>query len=76
MKISNNLDKHQGLEGLCPEAVARVEGVHPTTVQRWVGRACSQAKAADQQVITGVWTENVELDERVPAVNSREKENI
>lgn len=54
---------HQGLEGLCPEAVARIEGVHPTTVQRWVDRACSQAKAADQQVITGVWTENVELDE-------------
>jgi transposase-like protein/IS1 family transposase len=53
----------QGLEGLCPEAVARVEGVHPTTVQRWVDRACSQAKAADQQVITGVSTENVELDE-------------
>lgn len=53
----------QGLEGLCPEAVARVEGIHPTTVQRWVDRACSQAKAADQQVITGVSTENVELDE-------------
>jgi transposase-like protein len=53
----------QGLEGLCPEAVARVEGVHPTTVQRWVDRACSQAKAADQEVITGVSTQNVELDE-------------
>jgi transposase-like protein/IS1 family transposase len=53
----------QGLEGLCSEAVARVEGVHPTTVGRWIDRACSQAKAADQEVITGVWTENVELDE-------------
>jgi transposase-like protein/IS1 family transposase len=53
----------QGLEGLCPEAVARVEGVHPITVQRWVDRACSQAKAADQEVITGVSTQNVELDE-------------
>jgi Homeodomain-like domain len=53
----------QGLEGLCPEAVARVEGVHPTTVQRWVDRACVQAKAADQKVITDVSTENVELDE-------------
>lgn len=53
----------QGLEGLCPEAVARVEGVHPTTVQRWVERACLQAKAADQKVITAVTTENVELDE-------------
>jgi len=41
----------QGLEGLCPEAVARVEGVHPTTVQRWVDRACSQAEAADQELI-------------------------
>jgi hypothetical protein len=53
----------QGLEGLCLEAVARIEGVHPTTVQRWVDRSCSQAKAADQEVITGVSTENVELDE-------------
>jgi len=53
----------QGLEGLCPEAVARVEGVHPTTVQRWVDRACLQAKAAEQEVITGVSTQNVELDE-------------
>jgi transposase-like protein/IS1 family transposase len=53
----------QGLEGLCPESVARVEGVLPTTIQRWVERACVQAKAADQKVITGVSTENVELDE-------------
>lgn len=54
---------NQGLEGLCPEAVARIEGVHPTTVQRWVDRACVQAKAADQKVITGVQTEHVEVDE-------------
>lgn len=54
---------HQGLEGLCPEAVARVEGVHPTTVQRWVERACVQARSADQKVITSVSAENVELDE-------------
>jgi transposase-like protein/IS1 family transposase len=53
----------QGLEGLCPEAVARIEGVYPTTVQRWIDRACSQARAADQEVITVVSTENVELDE-------------
>jgi IS1 family transposase len=53
----------QGLEGLCPEAVARVEGVHPTSVQRWIDRACLQAKAADKKVITGVSTENIELDE-------------
>jgi IS1 family transposase len=53
----------QGLEGLCPEAVARVEGVHPTTIQRWVERASIQAQAADWKVITNVSTENVELDE-------------
>jgi hypothetical protein len=53
----------QGLEGLCPEAVARIEGVHPTTIQRWVDRSCSQAKAADQEAITAVSTENIELDE-------------
>jgi IS1 family transposase len=54
---------HQGLEGLCPEAVARIERIHPTTVQRWVERARDQAKAADKKVITNVSTENVELDE-------------
>ena len=53
----------QGLEGLCPEAVARIEQVHPTTVQRWVERASLQAQAADQEVIVNVTTENVELDE-------------
>ena len=53
----------QGLEGLCPEAVARVEGVHSTTVQRWVERACAQAQAADQKLITDVSPQNVELDE-------------
>lgn len=54
---------HQGLEGLCPEAVARLEGVHPTTVQRWVERACEQALTADKKVITQVSAENIELDE-------------
>lgn len=53
----------QGLEGLCPEAVARVEDVHPTTVGRWIERACRQAKAADREVITGVSAQNIELDE-------------
>src|SRR2546425_13362430 len=53
----------QGLEGLCPEAVARIERVHPTTVQRWVERGRDQAKAADKNVITNVSTENAELDE-------------
>jgi hypothetical protein len=53
----------QGLECLCPAVVARVEGVHQTTSQRWIERACVQAKAADRKVITGVSTQNVELDE-------------
>ena len=53
----------QGLEGLCPEAIARVESVHPTTVRRWLDRACLQATAADRDVITEISTENVELDE-------------
>lgn len=53
----------QGLEGLCPEAVARVESVHPTTVQRWMERAREQGAAADQDVVVNVQTENVELDE-------------
>jgi IS1 family transposase/transposase-like protein len=53
----------QGLEGLCPEAVARIEDIHPTTVQRWIERACLQARAADQEVIAQVSAENVELDE-------------
>src|SRR5207244_7404871 len=54
---------HQTLEGLCPEAVARIEGVHPTSVQRWVGRAATQARAADQAVIAQVTAANVEMDE-------------
>lgn len=41
----------------------RVEDVHPTTIQRWGDRDCVQAQAADKKVITGVSTENVELDE-------------
>lgn len=54
---------HQELEGLCPEAVARIEGVHPTTVQRWVERGRDQARSADKKVITNASTDNVELDE-------------
>jgi transposase-like protein len=34
---------NQGLEDLCPEAVACIEGVYPTTVHRWVERARDQA---------------------------------
>ena len=54
---------HQTLEGLCPEAVARIEKIHPTTVQRWLGRTAVQCQAADQKVIRQVTAENVELDE-------------
>jgi hypothetical protein len=43
--------------------VARIEGVHPTTVQRWIARACKQARTADEKVIKGVSSENIELDE-------------
>jgi len=53
----------QSLEGLGAEAVARVEAVHPTTVQRWVARASSQAQAAAQALITNVQTDNVAVDE-------------
>jgi IS1 family transposase/transposase-like protein len=53
----------QSLEGMCPEAVARIEDVRSTTVQRWIERASQQAKAADRKVITEVVAENVELDE-------------
>jgi hypothetical protein len=54
---------HQNLEGLCAEAIARIEGVHPTTVQRWVERAAFQAQAADQAVVDQVAAADVELDE-------------
>ncbi len=54
---------NQGLEGLCPEAVARIEGIHPTTIQRWVERGRDQAISADKKVITNVSTDNIELDE-------------
>jgi IS1 family transposase len=54
---------HQSLEGLCAEAVARVEGVHPTTVQRWVDRASIQAQAADQALLDRVTAADIELDE-------------
>ncbi len=54
---------HQTVEGLCPEAIARIEKVHPTTVGRWIERAAEQGQAADQAVIVQVKTENIELDE-------------
>lgn len=54
---------HQVLEGLGYEAVARIEGVHPTTVHRWVERAHQQAALADVSVIQQVTAEVIELDE-------------
>jgi hypothetical protein len=48
---------------LCPKAIARIEQVHPTNVQRWIDRASKQAKATDKKVITGDSTDNVKLDE-------------
>jgi hypothetical protein len=49
--------------GLCPEAIARIESIHPTTVQRWIERANEQGQAADGQVLIEIKTENIELDE-------------
>jgi len=54
---------HQNLEGLSPEAIARVEKVHPATIWRWVKRAGEQGQAADARVISQVRAENIELDE-------------
>jgi transposase-like protein len=66
----------QGLEGLCPEAVARVEQVHPTTVQRWVARASAQARAADQAVITNVSTAHVKLNELYSFAGSKQPDSL
>jgi transposase-like protein/IS1 family transposase len=54
---------HQVMEGLGYEAVARIEGIHPTTVHRWVERATQQAELAEEAVIQNVTTEAVEMDE-------------
>ena len=62
-KRKSSAPSSKALKDCARRAVARIEGVHPTTVGRWVDRSCSQAKAADQEVITAVSTENVELDE-------------
>ncbi|MEW6737523.1 MAG: hypothetical protein AB1489_39945 [Acidobacteriota bacterium] len=54
---------HQVLEGLGYESVARVEGVHPTTVHRWAVRASEQAQLADAAIIQLVSADTIELDE-------------
>jgi len=64
----------QSLEGLGAEAGARLEVVHQTTVPRWVGRACAQAQAAAQALITNLPTEHVELDELYSCASAKHPE--
>ena len=54
---------HQVMEGLGYEAVARIEAVHPTSVHRWIDRACAQAVLADHEIIREVEAQTVEMDE-------------
>ena len=54
---------HQVMEGLGYESVARIEGVHPKTVHRWIERACMQAARADRQIVQHVQAEVIEMDE-------------
>lgn len=65
---------HQTVEGLCPEAVARIEKVHPTTVQRWIDRAAVQGKAADRKVLDQVTAQNIELDELASFAGAKQVE--
>lgn len=53
----------QVMEGLSSEAAARVEKVHPTTIERWLERAAVQAALADQKIIQQVEAEVIEMDE-------------
>lgn len=54
---------HQVLEGLGYESVARVEGVHPTSVHRWAERASQQAQLSDAAIVQQVSAATIELDE-------------
>ena len=54
---------HQVLEGLGCEAVARIEDVHPTSVQRWIERAFEQAHLADKLLLQNIAPEVIEMDE-------------
>ena len=60
-KVTRSL--HQVLEGLGCEAVARIEEVHPSSVQRWIERASVQAQLADTHLLQNLETEVVEMDE-------------
>jgi transposase-like protein/IS1 family transposase len=54
---------HEVLEGLGYEAVARIEQVHPTSLHRWLQRACVQAQQADHQILQNLAPEVIEMDE-------------
>ena len=51
------------MEGASYESVARIEEVHPTSVQRWIERAAEQATVADQQIVQPVEAQTIEMDE-------------
>jgi transposase-like protein len=51
---------HQVLEGLSYAAVARIEGVHPTSVHRWLERAFEQAELADQALLQNIAAEVID----------------
>ena len=53
----------QVAEGLSFEAVARIEQLHPTTIQRWLERASERAAIADSQILREISAEVVEVDE-------------
>jgi transposase-like protein/IS1 family transposase len=53
----------QVAEGLSFEAIARIEQVHPTTVQRWLERASLQAELLDQELVSNVKAKVIEMDE-------------
>jgi transposase len=53
----------QVAEGLSFESVARIEKVHPTTVQRWFTKAAEQASLVDKELVQDVKAEVIEMDE-------------
>jgi IS1 family transposase len=50
-------------EGLSLEAVARIEGIAPSTISKWMKRASFQAGLIDQELVRNIETETVEMDE-------------
>lgn len=53
----------QVAEGLSFQAVARIEGVTPETVSRWVKRAERQAALIDRELVQNIQTGWIEFDE-------------